>query len=359
MKKLKVKSMLLTALSALIIMTTACSSNEASTDAKPAEGAGGEQQTYNVRLVHEEIPGSVQDQYAQKFKEVLEEKSNGKFKVEVYPVGQLGDATQQAELLQNGGVEFAITSPGTTGTLVPENQLFSLHFLFSEDMELNKKILNESKALNEELNKIYEEKNIKVLSYWTEGFMDWTSSKPLDTPEGFKGFKMRTMASPMIVSAYEAYGASPTPVPYMEVYSGLQLKMIEGQENPMFAIEEMKFYEVQKYLTLSHHCLYVTSTAVNPDFFNSLPAEEQQLVLDTVEELKDYSFEIQDKLNSERLEKIKAASDIEIVTLTDEQRAAFKEASKSARAKFVELAGERGDTILTQLEEEIAAITKK
>ncbi|WP_134704476.1 DctP family TRAP transporter solute-binding subunit [Ammoniphilus sp. YIM 78166] len=358
MKKYTAKSTLLTLFSALMVFTTACSSGSTGSTAKPAEGAGGNE-TITVRMVHEEIPGSVQDQYAQKFKEVLEQKSNGKFKVEIYPVGQLGDATQQAELLQNGGVEFAITSPGTTGTLVPENQLFSLHFLFSEDMELNKKILNESKALNEELNKIYEEKNIKVLSYWTEGFMDWTSSKPVDTPEGFKGLKMRTMASPMIVAAYEAYGANPTPVPYMEVYSGLQLNMIEGQENPMFAIEEMKFYEVQKYLTLSHHCLYVTSTAVNPQFFDSLSPEDQQVVLDTVDALKDHSFDIQEKLNNERLEKIKAASDIQIVTLTDEQRAAFKEASQAARAKYVSLAGDRGDAILKQLEEEIAAIIKK
>lgn len=339
-----------------LLLNAGCATNEK--EEKPQQGAA-QDKTYSVRLVHEEIPGSVQDLYAQKFKEVLENKSNGKFKVEIYPVGQLGDATQQAELLQNGGVEFAITSPGTTGTLVPENQLFSLQFLFSDDMEENKKILNTSKALYESLNEIYLQKNIKVLSYWTEGFMEWTSNKSLQTPADFKGFKMRTMASPMIVASYEAYGASPTPVPYMEVYSGLQLKMIEGQENPIFAIEEMKFYEVQKYLTLSNHSLYVTSTAVNPDFFKSLPEEDQKLVLDTVEELKDYSFEIQDKLNSERLDKIKKASDIQFVSLTDEQRDAFREASKTARKKYVELVGAKGEEILKLLEQEIGQIVKK
>jgi tripartite ATP-independent transporter DctP family solute receptor len=336
------------------IVSVACSSG-ATTQEDTDKSSGDDAPTFNVRLAHEEIGGSVQDIYAKKFKEVLEEKSNGKFQVEIFPVGQLGDATQQAELLQNGGIEFGILSPGTTGTLVPENQLFSLHFLFTDDMKKNQEILNSSVALNELLSEIYLEKNIKVLSYWPEGFMQWTSNKPLNKPEDFKGFKMRTMASQMIVAAYEAYGSNPTPVPYMEVYSGLQLNMIDGQENPMFAIEEMKFYEVQDYLTLSNHSIFVTTTSVNPDFFNSLPSEYQEMVLETVEELKDYSYEIQEEFNSERLENIKNDSEIEIITLTEEQRQAFKEASKAARPRYLELGGERSEEILTLLEEEIEA----
>jgi C4-dicarboxylate-binding protein DctP len=349
LKNLKTFVMLVAMLMSALIFT-GCSSDSASVEEESGE------KEYTVKFVHEEIPGSVQDVYAQEFKKVLEEKTNGQMKVQVHPVGELGDATEQAELLQNGGVEFGIVSPGTTGTLVPENQLFSLHFLFTDDMDKNKEILNNSKALNEELSGIYEEKNIKVLSYWTEGFMNWTSNKSLNATADFKGIKMRTMASPMIVAAYEAYGANPTPVPYMEVYSGLQLKMIDGQENPLFAIEEMKFYEVQDYLTLSNHSLYVTTTSVNPDFFHSLPSDLQQAVLDTVEELKDYSFEIQENLNNERLENIKANSDIEIVTLSEEERAVYREASKAARATYVEMVGEKGDTILKQLEEEIEAV---
>lgn len=327
----------------------------------PSGDAGGEEeQTYVFKFAHEEIPGSVQDEYVQKFKEVLEAKSNGRIEVQVYPVGQLGDATQQCEMLQNEGIQFAIVSPGNTGTIVPENQLFSLHWLFSDDMDVNKRIMKESKALNEDLTALYEEKNLKVLAYWTEGFMDWTSSKKLTSPADFKGFKMRTMPSPMIVAAYEAYGANPTPVPYLEVYSGLQLNMIQGQENPMFAIEEMNFCDVQKYLTLSHHCLYVTTTATNPRFFASLPEDIQQMVLETVEELRDYSFEIQRKLNDSALDKIKAkypSDKLEIVTLTPEQRKAFAEASVTAEQKYVEMVGEKGAQILAKLKEEIKAIS--
>lgn len=326
----------------------------------PAEGTAEQpKQTVTWRIAHEEIDGSVQDQYCKKFKELIEKKSNGAVKVEVYPVGQLGDAVQQAEMLQTGGLEFAIVSPGNTGTIVPESQLFSLHFLFSDNMDKTAELFKTSKAINEDLAGLYLAKNIKNLAYWTEGSMEWTSAREVDTPDKWKGFKMRTMPSPMIVEAYKAYGANPTPVPYMEVYSGLQLKMIDGQENPLFAIEEMKFYEVQKFLTLAASNLYVTSTSVNPKFFDSLPQDQKQLVLDTIEELRPVSFEIQAKKNGDALASIKSKSDIKVVELTKEQREAFRAASKTAYDKYVEMVGPKGKEILEKLQAEAKAVEAK
>jgi len=343
----------------MVVMLFSGCAGQQPAPAAPADSATApEGATYTWRLAHEEIDGSVQDIYAKRFKEVIEEKSGGKIKIEVYPVGQIGDALQQCELLQNGGIELAIVSPGNTGTIVPENQLFSLHFLFSEDMDRNAEIFKNSKALNEILTQKYLEKNIKVLSYWTEGAMQWTTSKPVNTPELWKGFKMRTMQSPMIVAAYEAYGANPTPVPYMEVYSGLQLNMIEGQENPLFAIEEMKFYEVQKYLTLASSNLFVTTTACNPEFFDGLPADVQQILLDTVEEMRDESFKIQADKNGAALEKIKAASDIAVVELKPEEREAFKATSKKAYDRYSEVVGAGGKEILDLLITEVAEMSK-
>ncbi|MDF2803731.1 MAG: tripartite ATP-independent periplasmic transporter solute receptor DctP [Anaerocolumna sp.] len=345
------KKIILIALSIFLVMTLLVGCGEQATSPAPSEG-----ETYNWRFAHEENNGSIQDVYVKEFVRILEEKSKGKINIDIYPVGQIGDATQQCELLQNGGLEFGIISPGNTGTIVPENQLFSLHFLFSEDMEKNKEIFKTSKALNEDLTAIYLDKNIKVLSYWTEGTMEWTTSKPVNKPELWKGLKMRTMPSPMIVASYEAYGANPTPMPYMEVYSGLQLNMIEGQENPISAIEEMKFYEVQNYLTLGSSSLYVTTTAVNPKFFDGLPADIQKMILETVEETRDFSFQAQADLNGGALDKIKAASDIEVVTLTNEERELFKEASKSAYDVYKNMVGSKGAAILDKLMGEIAEI---
>ncbi|NMB28233.1 MAG: DctP family TRAP transporter solute-binding subunit [Tissierellia bacterium] len=357
------KKVILSAISLVLVMAllVGCGGGKQGTSTSPDKnGEATGEETYNWRFAHEENNGSIQDVYVKEFKRVLEEKSNGRINIDIYPVGQIGDATQQCELLQNGGLEFAMISPGNTGTIVPENQLFSLHFLFSEDMDKNKEIFKTSKALNELLTAKYLEKNIKVLSYWTEGTMEWTSNKPVNTPDKWKGLKMRTMPSPMIVASYEAYGANPTPVPYMEVYSGLQLGMIEGQENPISAIEEMKFCEVQDYLTLGGSSLYVTTTSVNPDFFNGLPEDIQQMILDTVEELRDFSFEAQAELNGGALEKIKEATpDVEIVELTEEERAAFKEASRPAYEKYVEMVGADGEEILNLLMKEVEEIENK
>lgn len=321
-----------------------CSSTS-KTDSEVAEKA-------TWRFVHEEIEGSVQDMYAQKFKELIEAKSDGRITVEVYPVGQLGDGVGQVELLQNGGVEFAINNPGSTGTIVPENQLFSLHFILSDDMDVNQKVMREGKSIKK-LNKMYLDKGMKVLDWFTEGFQMWTGNKALKTPEDLKGFKMRTMASPMIVAAYEAYDANPTPVPYMEVYSSLQLKMIDGQVNPIFAIQEMKFYEVQSHLMLSKQNTFVGTFCANPDFWEGLSDKDKKMVESIIPELNDYIFNAQEKLNSDRLEMIKEASDIEIIELTDEERAKLKEASMSAREVYIERAGEKGKEILELLDEDV------
>lgn len=306
------------------------------------------------RFVHEENNGSIQDVYVKEFAKKIEEKSNGKIDVEIYTVGQIGDATQQCELLQNGAVDFAIISPGNTGTIVPENQLFSLHFLFTDDMNTNTKILNESEALNIDLTNEYLDNNIKVLSYWTEGFQQWTTSKKVNEPEMWKGVKIRTMPSPMIVASYRAYGANPTPVPYMEVYSGLQLNMIEGQENPISAIEEMKFYEVQDYLTLANSNLYVTTTCVNPDFYEKMTDDEKQILNEVMQEMK--TNNIEEKINGAALDKIKENSNITIMELTEEETEKYRGKAKSAYEVYKSLVGVDGSKILDKLIKEVNEI---
>ena len=339
-------------------LATGCGRRGASSAAAPAGStaeASGEE-TYTWRLAHEEYTGDMQDVYCKEFAEKLKENSNGRIDLQIYGVGQIGDALQQCELLQNGGLEFAIISPGNTGTVVPENQLFSLHFLFPNDLEKTQEILNTSKALNEDLSDKYLEKNIKVLSYWTEGAMEWTSNKPLHSPADFKGLKIRTMQSPMIVAAYEAYGANPTPMSYTEVYSGLQLKMIDAQENPISAIYSSKFHEVQKYLTEANSNVYVTCTCVNPKFFDSLPEDIQQIVLDTIEEMNPRAYEIQDEINGGALDKIKESNpDMIVEQLTDDERAVFAEAAQTAYDRYDDLVGEEGAAILDKLIEEVAA----
>jgi len=308
----------------------------------------------------EEIAGSVQDAYAQEFKRLVEEKSGGDITVTVYPYGTLGTSADLTELVTQGAIQFANASPGHLGTLVSEIQVFSVPYLLSQSNAANKMVLTESATIYEDLGKDFEKKGLKLLTMYPEGEMVWTTNKEIRSPADFDGFKMRTMVSPMLVAAYESFGASPTPMPYGEVYGGLQLKAIDGQVNPIFAIEEMKFYEVSDYMIWAGQQQFTTTVVTNADWYAADLSDEQRDILDAVvAELNDYIYNVQQQYNEERLEKIKKAKpDLKMIRLTDEERAAFKKASMEARKKFVEMVGPSGQKILDQLESEIKAAEK-
>lgn len=336
-------------LAVVTLLAAACGQNGGN------EGGQGVQQW---KFAIEEIEGSVQHRYAMAFKERIEARSEGRIEVTVYPYGQLGTSAQLTELVQLGSVQFSMASPGHLGAVIPEVQLFSLHFVFSDDDSVNQHVLSDNDALYETLQEAYEGVNLRYLGAYQEGWMAWTANRPILLPEDFRGVKIRTMNSPLLIRAYELYGANPTTLAYSEVYSALQLNMIDAQVNPVFAIEEMSFYEVQTHMMMANHLPFITTVVTNPQFFDGLSAEDRQLALDVFEELEDYIFDVQQALNAERLDAIAANSDIEIIELDESQRAAFREASLPIRDAYIELAGERGARLLEILTGAIAAAEK-
>lgn len=303
----------------------------------------------------EEIQGSVQDAYAQQFKKLIQEKTNGDVTVEVYPYGTLGQSEDLTELTANGVLQFANASPGIFGSFVPEMQVFSIPYLLNQDNEVNKKVLSSSPTIYGTLGGKLTDKNLKLLTMYPEGEMVWTTNKEIRSPGDFENFKMRVMASPMLVEAYKSFGADPTPLPYSEVYGALQLKMVDGQVNPIFAIEEMKFYEVSDFLIWAGQQQFTTTVITNNDWYNSLPADKKKALDDTLAEMTDYIFATQDEFNAARLEKIKAAKpDIKLVELTADEREAFKKASMNIREQYIEMTGDSGKEVLDSLTEEFS-----
>lgn len=305
------------------------------------------------RLALEEVQGSVQDIYAQRFKQLVEKRTNGAVSVIIYPYGALGTSAQITEQVQNGALQFAFASPGHLGSVIPETQIFSLHFLLPDEDAMLRRVLAESPALYDLMGSAYKEKSLHLLAVIHEGWMVWTGNKPLRNTDDFAGFKMRTMVSPLLVEAYKAYGAAPTPMPYSEVYGALQLHMIDGQVNPVFAIEEMSFYEVQKVMTEAKHLPFVSTLVANSRFVEGLSEEHKAMLREVKSELDGYIFEQQQRLNAERLEKIFAAGDMQRIELTDEERNAFRQRSLPVRELYVEQAGARGEKIMAELLREI------
>ena len=153
--------------------------------------------------------------------------------------------------------------------------------------------------------------------------------------------------------------ANPTPMPYSEVYSGLQLGQIDGQVNPVFAIQEMSFYEVQDYMIQAKQAQFITTLVASSDFYSGLNDEQQQMLDKVTNEMRPYIFEKQEEYNADRLEKIKEDSDIEIITLTDEQREAFRPVGEKGWEVYREQSGERGSKILDTLQADIKAAEGK
>lgn len=335
------------------ILLAACGGNGDGGD----NASGGEGQTYNWKFVTEEVDGQVQYEYAEEFAKRMNEKSDGAVNIEVYEFGGLGSETDQVEQLQSGTVEMAVMSPGFTGNMVKEGQIFALHFLFPDSVEKTQQILNDSEALNTDLREKYEEHSISPLSFWTEGAMQWTSSKEITEPADFENFKMRTQTSPLILESYKAYGAEPTPMSWSELYTALDRGTVEGQENPIFFIGDASFHEVQDYMTLSNHNNYVAMTTVNTDWYEGLNDEMKTMVDETTQEMQEWVFEEQKKQNEEYLQTIKEDTEnpTEIVELTDEQRQMFKDKAMPVRDYYRNEVSTVDGQILDKLQEEIEA----
>jgi len=212
----------------------------------------------------------------------------------------------------------------------------------------------ESKAINEDFPKLYAEQGLKLLKMYPEGEMVVTADEPITSPKGFANKKIRVMTNPLLSETYDAFGATPTPLPWGEVYGALQTNMIQGQENPIFWIESGGLYEVSPNLIFTGHGWFTTAMMANQRFYNSLSDDDKKLVQDAA----DYAFEAIikhiDGLADEALEKIQKASDTVTVTrLTKEQIKAFKAKAPQVEAKFIEMTGESGKELLQQFKQDL------
>jgi len=302
----------------------------------------------------EEIRGSIMDAYAQEFKKQIESKTNGDVTVKIYPLGSLGTPTELVEHVADGVVQFTNVSVGNLGTIVPESQLFMLPYTLPSDNKATSKFLSSSSTIYNQMAQDFERKGLKLHTMYSEGEQVWTTNRLVRNPDDFDNFKMRVMVSPILLRAYEDMGASPTPLPFGEVYGALQLKQVDGQVNPAATIEEMKFYEVTDYLIWAGENQHLTTVMSGTDWYENQSAERQKLIRETLAELDGYIYEVVERFNNEKLEKIKEAKpDINLVRLTAAEREAFQQRSAATRSAYTKIAGERGEELLASLLDEL------
>ena len=304
----------------------------------------------------EEIPGSIMDAYAQEFKSRIEAATDGEVTVTVYPMGTLGTPTETVEQAADGIIHFTNVSIGNLGTIVPESQVFLLPYLLPSDPAAISNILSSSETIYGPLNEDFQKRGLEIMTMYSEGAQVWTTNREIRTPEDFANFKMRVMVSPILLETYKNMGASPTPLPFGEVFGALQLGAVDGQVNPIPTIEEMKFYEVTSHLIWAGEQELVTTVVAGSDWFATLSPERQALVRDTMADMTGFIDGVVTDFNQKRLDVIKEAKpDIGIVVLSEAERDAFRARSGDTAGAYIETAGDRGKALLEALQAELAA----
>lgn len=306
------------------------------------------------RYAFEEAMDEVQGIFAQKFKEEVE--ANSDHTIQLFPFGTLGESADIMEQAQSGILQFVDQSPGFTGALIPEAQVFFVPYLLPQDEEQLATFFKESKAINEMFPPLYEEQGLELLTMFPEGEVMMTTKEPVTSPEDLNEVKFRVMTNPLLVESYQAFGATPTPLPWGEVYGGLQTGIIQGQENPAFFIESTKMYEVTDYITRAGHNNFTTAVMANLDFYEGLSEEEQTMIQNAIDVAFDHIIEYQDGLTEESLEKIKEAKpSITITTLSEEERQPFMETADDVEQEFLEIGGDQAEAILEQMKADLEA----
>jgi TRAP-type C4-dicarboxylate transport system substrate-binding protein len=308
-------------------------------------------QKIEAKLGMEEILGSVQDTFAQNFKKLLET-SAPELNLEIYPVSVLGDASDMAEQVMNGVIQFDMPT-SHLGSFIPMVRIFGVPYIWSNDMEVNKVLMTSSKALYDILGAAYAANGMKLLAIFPEGWQYWSSNKPLRNLDDFKNLRIRIMSDPILGEIYKAYGANPLQVSYAEIYSALQLKQLDANIQPLFAHEEMSFYEQQDYFTNPFEMPFVSTFVVNSDWFNSQSKKLQDAIVKAAQDSVAYTIAESDKMNSERQKKMSSIKPkLVFYELTAEEQAPFRAKAPEIEAIFVKMAGPNGKKLLEALKTE-------
>lgn len=266
-----------------------------------------------------------------KFEELVEAGSNGEIDVQIFPSSQMGPDREMIEGVQTGVLEMAIPPSSFFAGWDPAFAVIELPYMYaSKDIAFD---VLDGDAGDQMLARV-ENQGLVGLGWLELGVRNVTNNvRPVATPEDLEGVKLRTMKVPAHVATFETLGANPTPMNFGEVYSALQQGVIDGQENPLALITSQRFYEVQKYLSTTGHVFAVYMPVMSQFFYDSLSAEHQQLVKDSMAASRAYQAELVAAEDAAQLETIRAAG-VEVLELTAEQRQVFADKTESVRLKY-------------------------
>ncbi|MCM3118317.1 TRAP transporter substrate-binding protein [Neobacillus sp. MER 74] len=287
-----------------------------------------------------------------KFAEIVSEKSGGKLKVKPFYAATLGDDQKMTEALQGGLQEITIPSTSPLVGMIKEYGIFDFPFLFNNGEEADAVL---DGPVGQKLLDKLPEHGLIGLGYWENGFRQLTNSKhPVKTAEDFKGLKVRTMQNEVHLAAFKDLGANPTPMAFSEVFTALESKTVDGQENPLATIKSNKFNEVQDYLSLTKHVYTPFVFLVSKKFWDGLSKEEQKILKDSAIEAGKYQRQLSREEDKKAVEDLKADG-MKVNEVSDEEKAKMKEIIAPVTEKFAE---KFGKDLVDELNAEIDKVRK-
>jgi tripartite ATP-independent transporter DctP family solute receptor len=268
---------------------------------------------------HGAAEGSIGDLYCIKFKELVENKSNSKIKVNVYAGSQLGTYGEMLVSLQANDIQGMIFQPAPAVSFIPQLALLDLPYAFlGKSPAQIDKVLNSS-SFTKLLDEAFEKAGYKRMSFAQAGtFREVTSDRELRKIEDFKGLNIRTLENKYHIAFWKAVGANPTPVAFGELYLALQQGLVDAQENPYDTTKAAKFQEVQKYVVNTHHILYPNLFLVNKGYYESMPEEYRKIFDESHLEAKDYAVKLMEESAVSQLKGL-VDGGLTVIDLPDEE----------------------------------------
>ncbi|ARP41614.1 C4-dicarboxylate-binding periplasmic protein [Geobacillus thermodenitrificans] len=276
---------------------------------------------------------------AQKFAELVEQKTNGRVKVEVFANGSLYSDGEELDALLRGDVQMIAPSFSKVTELIPEWQVLDLPFLFRDDDDVRRVFTGKVGA---ELLGMLEEKGIKGLAFWSNGFKQMMgTTRPLIEPDDFRGLRFRIMPSEVIDKQFRLLGGEPVAVSFDHVYRALEQHEFDGQENTISNIYSKGFYKFQPYITISNHGYLGYAVMMNRSFWDSLPKEIQQKIAEAMTEATQWNLRQSKAQNERELQQLKQQKSVQLYLLSEEERKRWEQKFAPLYKEFTRQFGSR------------------
>lgn len=334
---MKKSIILLLLISLLITSLTGCSKPAAPATPAPAPGtpaAPVAQDPVTLKLGHTGVIGHFYQEGSEEFARLVNEKTNGVVTVEIYPSDQLGNQRSSVEGAQIGTQDMVLTSSMILANFDESIGVFDLPFLFP-DRETAYKAMDGEVA--KEIEAKFEAKGLVFLGWWENGFRHITNAKrAIEKPEDLKGLKIRVPESAVYIDTFTALGASATPISMGELFSALQLKTVDGQENPAGHVITQKFFEVQDFISLTGHFYTAEPLVMSKIVFDKMTPEVQQALKEAGKEAGEFERKRSAELEQDYLKQIEETG----MTITKPDLKPFQDAVKPVMEKYQAVYGE-------------------